>query len=222
MTTTDVRSGAGVYSRPVLALYDLLVVHFSSSLAWRCPNTRMLARYHDNVGRRHLDVGPGTGWYLERADLHDGAEVTLMDLNPNSLRTASSRLSRAGLPPEATVRADVLDAGPQTTEPFDSVGINYLLHCLPGTWSEKDRALANLAGVLGRDGVLFGSTVLGSGVRHNLLGRGLMRLYNRTGVFHNRQDDLPGLEAALGRHFEQVEVDLVGTVAVFTASRPRA
>jgi hypothetical protein len=48
---------------------------------------------------------------------------------------------------------------------------------------------------LGPNGVVFGSTILGRGVRHNLLGRGLIGFYNRKGMFPNRVDDLEGLSA---------------------------
>jgi hypothetical protein len=40
------------------------------------------------------------------------------------------------------------------------------------------------------------------------------------GIFHNREDDAAGLEAALRRRFAQVNVDVVGTVAVFSAREP--
>ena len=40
------------------------------------------------------------------------------------------------------------------------------------------------------------------------------------GIFHNREDDAAGLEAALRRSFDQVKVDVIGTVAVFSARNP--
>ena len=56
---------------------------------------------------------------------------------------------------------------------------------------------SSLCPYLASDGVLFGSTILGRGVRHNLLGRRLMRLYNRKGIFSNLEDDQRGLEQGL-------------------------
>lgn len=218
MDDREVRRGAGIYSRAVLGVYDLLVIRLSNSFAWRCPSRLMLDRYNRLLGRRHLDAGPGTGWYLGKAGLPAGAEITLLDLNPNSLDSAASRLE--GVPCRRLL-ANALDALPEGLGPFDSVGANYLMHCIPGSWQEKGVVFRRLAERLEDDGVLFGSTILGRGVRHNLAGRRLMSLYNRLGVFHNRDDDAAGLERALARAFHEHSVEIVGTVAMFTARRPR-
>ncbi len=69
---------------------------------------------------------------------------------------------------------------------------------------------------LGPNGVVFGSTILGRGVRHNVLGRTLL-VYNKKGIFCNHHDDLEGLERALAAVFSDVRVDLKGTVALFSA-----
>ena len=103
---------------------------------------------------------------------------------------------------------------------FDSIGLNYLLHCLPGALEAKTAAVArNLAGRLKPGGVLFGSTILGRGVRHNALGRMLMQVYNRQGIFANSDDDRAGLERGLAAELGSVEVEIVGAVALFSARR---
>jgi hypothetical protein len=214
----EVRRGAGVYSKPVLRIYDFLVVRLCNSLAWRCPSPLMLVQYNRLTGRRHLDVGPGTGWYLEKARLPEGAHVWLMDLNSNSLESASSGLE--GIPHNRLV-SNVLDPLPEEVGPFDSIAVNYLFHCVPGSWDEKGAAFGHLADGMVDDGALFGATILGSGVEHNLGGRALMSLYNRLGIFHNRRDDAAGLWSSLEAAFREVDVDVVGTVAVFSARGPR-
>lgn len=218
MNDKDVRRGAGIYSKPILSVYDLLVVKMSNSWAWRCPSHRMLAAYKAYMGHRHLDVGPGTGWFLARS-ITPETDLWLMDLNRNSLESAAARLGHA-----TTISAlehNVLEPLHSNIAKFDSVGINYVAHCLPGTWHEKGKAFDHLADLLNDDGFLFGSTILGKGVEHNLAGSGLMKLYNRLGIFHNVNDDLDGLQQALTRAFNEVNVDLVGTVAVFNARGPR-
>ena len=213
----EVQRGAAVYSKRVLAFYDVLVVYLSNTFAWRCHRDRMIALYNDNLGTDHLDVGPGTGWYLAHASMPTDADVTLMDLNPNSLATTSTRVGGAV---SQTVVSDVLKPLPDNIGPFDSIGLNYLLHCVPGSWQEKGIAFANLAAKLSAGGVLFGSTILGQGVHHNVPGRRLMSLYNKKGIFHNRQDDVEGLERALAQSFAEVTVEVVGTVALFRARAP--
>ncbi|WP_370645927.1 methyltransferase [Brachybacterium sp. ACRRE] len=208
------RRSARFYSRPALLIYDLVVVGISNSLAWMCPSRRMLAQYRDLLGARHLDVGPGTAWFLKHTRSGSRVDITLMDLNPNSLETASARI--ASLHPK-TITADVLEELPGSVAVYDSIGVNYLFHCLPGTWDDKGAALDHLAPHLDDDGVLFGSTILGSGVEHNALGRRLMRFYNRVGIFHNSDDDVAGLQRALEARFREVRVDVVGRVAMFSA-----
>jgi hypothetical protein len=65
---------------------------------------------------------------------------------------------------------------------------------------------------------VFGSTILGLGVVANPMARTLMRTYNRKGIFHNREDDVAGLEQQLATHFAEHRVTLRGTVALFEAS----
>ena len=70
--------------------------------------------------------------------------------------------------------------------------------------------------------MFFGSTILGTGVQHNLLGRALNALYNGPiKAFDNTADDEDGLRTALSAAFESVEITVIGTVAVFAAHRPR-
>ncbi|HET8659758.1 MAG TPA: class I SAM-dependent methyltransferase, partial [Micromonosporaceae bacterium] len=100
---------------------------------------------------------------------------------------------------------------------FGSVGLNCLLHCLPGTLADKAVALGNLKVLMRPGAPLFGSTVLVKGVRHNLLGRILVNAWNSRGIWSNREDDLDGLRAALGAHFTRYEVELIGRSAHFIA-----
>lgn len=219
MIDHETRRGAGIYSKPVLSAYDLIVVRLSNSLAWRCPSRLMLAQYNRLVGDRHLDVGPGTGWYLAHADIPRVTDLRLMDLNANSMEMTAARLSARGS--IAAYELNVLDPLPPAMGEFDSIGVNYLFHCVPGTWEDKSVAFVHLAERLADGGVLFGATILGDGVRHNLGGRSLMALYNRLGIFHNRNDDAAGLRTALERSFDNVDVEVTGTVAVFSARRPK-
>ena len=69
-------------------------------------------------------------------------------------------------------------------------------------------------------GVLFGATILGKGVELSLPARGTVAIANRRGVLSNLDDDRDGLEAALATAFSDYEVEVVGTVGLFTAQPP--
>ena len=76
--------GQADYSRLVLDLYDPLVLGPIARYVWRCPTSELLARYRQHIRSRHLDIGPGTGYFLSRSNLPNGSRVTLVD--PNSQR----------------------------------------------------------------------------------------------------------------------------------------
>lgn len=217
-SSDEVEAGQRVYTPLVLWGYDLVVLGFSNRFVWRCRSSRMLERYNSYAGARHLDVGVGTGWFLDHCTWPvETPQITLLDLNENSLSVASKRISRYS---PATIQANVFDPVDLGDARFDSIGVNYLLHCLPGDLESKAATVTSgLCPYLAADGVLFGSTILGRGVRHNLLGRRLMRLYNRKGIFSNLDDDLRGLEQGLASQLADVEVEVVGAVALFAGRR---
>ena len=165
------------YNRFLLAIYDPWVIGFMTRAVWKVPVPPAVERYRRLMGRRHMDVGPGTGYFLEKAAPPDGTEITLLDPNPNVLRKASSRL--AAMHP-TTVEADVMKPLP-VEGPFDSVALTYVLHCLRGPQSNKAVAIRNIADVLAPDGVLFGGTVLGLEERHRPQARAFLRAANLAG-----------------------------------------
>ena len=69
--------GQADYSRTVLRLYDPLVLGPVARYVWRCPSDRLTEHYRRHVRDRHLDVGPGTGYFLERSGAAPGGEVTI-------------------------------------------------------------------------------------------------------------------------------------------------
>ena len=99
---------------------------------------------------------------------------------------------------------------------FDSVGINYLLHCVPGPIESKAVALDHLKILMNPNAVLFGSTLLQGGVTRNWLATRLMDTYNTKGIFSNRYDDLDGLKRALSQRLREVSVEVVGCAALFS------
>lgn len=114
--------GQEVYSRGFLRIYDPVILGFYGNVVWRCPTSRLVEQYRRYVGHRHLDVGPGTGYFLEHARLPKDAQITLLDPNQDVQSHAARRL--AGRHP-AVIRADVLKPLPLTAgERFDSAALN--------------------------------------------------------------------------------------------------
>jgi SAM-dependent methyltransferase len=209
--------GQREYTPLFLRIYDPLILGFFTPVVWRCPTARLVDGYRRHLGQRHLDVGPGTGYFLDRAAIPDGSPVTLLDPNVNVLDHASRRLRRLDI---ITVEADVCKPLP-VRGPFDSAALNGVLHCLPGPLPRKAAAVANVAAVLAPTGVLFGASILGSSGRHTRLARNLLKVNNRRGTFDNLGDTQEGLGEILEASFERVELETVGSMAIFTATNPR-
>jgi SAM-dependent methyltransferase len=215
-TPEEVAAGHAFYTKRSLAIYDLAILGYFSRFAWRCPARRILAHYDDHVSANHLDVGVGTGYFLDKCRFPDGAggpRLALLDLSPSCLEAASRRVAR--FDPEV-VTANVLEPIDYDGARFDSVGLNYVLHCLPGDMPSKAVALDNLMALANPGARLFGATLLHDGVRRNWLARQVMARNNAHGIFSNADDSLDALQAALAERLSDVSVDVVGCVAIFS------
>lgn len=213
-TQAQVEAGQAVYTKRVLSAYDVIVLGVSNRYIWKCPTPRIEAHYNRHLSSNHLDVGVGTGYFPDRCRFpSDNPRVALMDMNPNALEFASKRIARYR--PE-TYRQNVLEEIAGTIAPFDSVAVNYLFHCMPGAMAEKAEAFDHLKQVMNPGACIFGATILQGGVQRGRAAEKLMAFYNRKGIFSNANDDLPGLESALGRRFNEVDVEVVGCVALFS------
>ena len=88
--------------------------------------------------------------------------MTLLDINRHCLARSARRLSRyQPLLCEANLLAPIA----VELEPADSIGLTYVLHCLPGRMSEKLKAIDHLrpvmskgAGCSGRRSLAVGSS----------------------------------------------------------------
>jgi len=210
-------AGQSEYTRLLLNLYDPLVLGPIARFVWRCPTTGLVERYRRHIRGRHLDVGPGTGYFLERSGLPAGSSVTILDPNRNVLRHVSRRLPQFDV---TAAEADVLKPLP-VAGPFDSAALHLVIHCLPGPLARKAAAVANVAAILAPTGVLFGASVLGNSGRHTWAARRMLGAFNRQGGFDNLADSEEGLREILSASFDHVELETIGSIAIFAATNPR-
>ncbi len=137
-----------------------------------------------------------------------------MDLNPAPLKVAAKRLRRYE---PKTHQANALEPFGLPAGTFESVGLNWLLHCLPGDMATKSVVFDHCKTVLAPGGVVFGSTVLSGGVSHTRLSRWMMDRLNRDGTFSNRDDDIDSLTTQLDQRFDSAQIEVVGAVGIFSA-----
>lgn len=210
-------AGQAGYTKLALPLYNAIVMRYTLPRLWRCPKERILRLYDENVSARHLDVGVATGYLIDHCRFPtDSPELTLMDLNSNSLAYAARRLRRYA---PRTHQANVLEPWGLPAAGFESVAMSNLLHCVPGTLREKRVAFEHAADALAPGGTLFGTTILGLDADHSKRSRKAMERMNRKGVFCNLEDRLEDLEAGLADVFPSYDVQMRGVVALFAARK---
>ena len=214
----EIGAGHAFYTKRSLAVYDLAILGFFSRVAWRCSARRILDHYNAHVSANHLDVGVGTGYFLDRCTYPVvPPRLALMDLNTACLDVAGGRVAR--FRPERYV-ANVLEPLAVDAEGFDSIGLNYLLHCVPGSIRTKAVVFEHMKALAHPGATVFGATLLHGGVRRNRMARQVMARNNRHGIFSNADDDLEGLEWALAQHLTDVGVSVVGCVGLFSGRVP--
>jgi len=208
-----VHAGQSAYTPFSLKLYDQAVLGLSCRWVWKCPSRSLLAHYQENISGNHLDVGVGTGFFLDKVSFPVPApRVVLMDLNPNSLSFCAQRIAR--YQPQVLQRnvlAPIDFDGPR----FDSLAMNLLFHCLPGSLPEKAVALDHLLPLLNPGARVFGATLLQGDVSRSLPAKGLMSLYNAKGIFSNRDDSVVALREALASRLDEVHVEVQGCAGLF-------
>lgn len=215
VTQDQVEAGQAVYGKLTLVAYDKLVLGVSCSYLWRCDAATLLARYDRLVSNNHLDVGVGSGYFLDHCRFPSRTpRVALMDLNESSLAHTAQRISRYN--PEC-YRRNVLEDMTVSGKAFNSVGMNLLLHCVPGDFAYKGRIFDHALTVMAPGAVLFGATIVSQGIKANWFARRLMNLYVRKGIFSNQHDSADALRAELEARFVDVQVEVKGCMALFSA-----
>ncbi len=202
-----------VYTPASLLFYDFAVHGLSNRFAWRCPTSKIIDLYRQQLSANHLEAGAGTGLFLNRAGkVFD--RLLLLDINPHCLSVSSRRLRR--FEPDCQ-QANLLEPLTPDLAPFTSVALTYVLHCLPGAMAEKLVVVDHLKPLMAPGATLFGATILGAAIEPNRPARALLTLYNTKGVFNNACDDLDSLVAGLRSRFAHVGVQKFGLVALFKA-----
>lgn len=214
----DVILGQAVYTPFFLNIYDIFVIRFSNKYFWRCHPYKTIELYNRNMSDNHLEIGVGTGYYLKAGNRKNNTHFGLLDLNKNSLNKTEKELSNLGIDTIEAYCHNALEKFPFTNAKYDSVAINYLLHCIPGSIKEKlDSIFNNIISSLeaGRKVTIFGSTIICDEDKHTKLSNAVMSFYQRKGIFHNQLDTYADLQSSLNSYSKDFSVELTGCVALF-------
>lgn len=212
--SNEAAAGASIYSNLLLSIYDIEVLMFELQYIFKCPLHKVMDFFNENVSGIHLDVGVGTGYFLDKCDFPvENPTIHLMDLNPNPLQKTSNRIKRYD---PVSHQYNVLEPIRADLPMFGSVSAINFLHCLPGTMLSKEMAVKNLKPFLQEGGVFFGVTVLGQGVDVGKLYKIANAIYNKKSIFCNLNDNISDLEIILDNNFKRYSVQTIGSVAFFS------
>lgn len=139
-----------------------------------------------------------------------------MDSSANPLAATSKRLSR--YKPEV-YQKDVSEPFGITAQPFDSIGMMNLLHCVPGDFKTKAVVFEYVKEVMNPKSVIFGSTILYNGIKRNTLATLAIKYYNKNGSMCNMNDSLEDLQECLRNNFSDSSVKVIGCEALFWARK---
>lgn len=209
----DARAGAAAYSKLLLTFYDIEVMGIEIPYVFKCPLAKQKDLYDKNLTDLHLDVGVGTGFFLDKCRFPgQSPRVHLMDLNRNSLAKTAARIRRYS---PVIHWWNVLEPPGKDLPVFKSISASNFLHCLPGTMAQKGLVFKHLTPHLEKGGVFFGSTVLGKGVTAGPLYRMFNAAYNRAQIFSNGEDSLEALASVLEANFQRYDLEQHGAYALF-------
>ncbi len=215
ITPERVEAGIALYSKFFLWIYDWFALGWNCRFVWQCPSFHMLEMYNKHVSANHLDIGVGIGYFMANCRFPaTNPRLALMDLSPNSLRTASRRLARYN--PEVYQR-NVLEPFNIDGAKFDSIGMVNLLHCLPGNMKSKGVVFEHAKALMNPGAILFGSTILYQGINRSPLATLILKITNRRGFMSNMEYDVEDLKDTLCYYFSESSVQIIGCEALFWA-----
>ncbi|WP_163835494.1 class I SAM-dependent methyltransferase [Spartinivicinus ruber] len=210
----QVKKSQKYFNKLSLFFYDWVLYGIISKYAWGCSTKRLDDHYANYISNNHLEVGVGTGYLLNRVRFQsEKLRLGLMDLSQSCLQKTAKAVAR--YQPEI-YQQNLLEPITESIASFDSISINYVMHCVPGSFKEKGVAFKHLKSLLNENGVLFGTTVLYQDVPKGLLARLVLAIMNRLGVFNNKQDSLEELRNCLSSNFSHVELQVEGCTAIFS------
>ena len=140
-------------------------------------------QYNKYLGRNHLEIGPGSGYFLKNKNINN---LTLIDINQDILNYSYNNLISNNY--EIKIKNhNIFNQELKLNSEFDSVGLNYVLHCIPGRIENNiDSIINNLKNK--NDYILFGSSVLNDVNLQTRLSKLELIYLNKNKVFHNTND----------------------------------
>jgi methyltransferase family protein len=217
-TTYTAADGIKAYSKLGLQLYDCLVIRGLAPHVWGSSVERFLAHYRQHLTPNHADIGVGTGYFLDRCDFGmSRPRIALIDRKPQCLAYAARRLAR--YQPE-TYLCDARQSL-RGIQPFDSISLGGVLHCLPGADFNAKASVLNALRSISRPGTkIFGYTLVNNNIHRDWRRAMTHRVLSAMQVVNFTNDNVADLSRTLSLHLTDCTIESVGSFAFFSALVP--
>lgn len=190
----------------ILNNYDYLVNNINCKYAWKCNQSVIKNLYKNNISKNHLEIGPGTGYFLKDYNFDN---LFLMDINRDILKASQDNLKINSKNINIYQHNIFEDDNKVNNLNLDSIGLTYVLHCVPG---KLDFLLNNLVKNINNNNyTIFGATVIPN--NNDFIASTELFFLNKTGVFSNYNDKMSDLEN-FGKKYP-IEFCQEGNVLVF-------
>ena len=193
--------------------YDKFVNKVNCEKVWKCPQKHIINNYRRNINENHLEIGPGTGYFLTKENLDVNLnKLTLIDVNSEILDYSRNKL-QSEYSDINILCHDLFTCEIPDSVVFNSVGINYVLHCVPGNLQTKlDKLISNLGD---NKYNLFGASVICDPLHMNPIAEYELMFLNAFGIFHNNNDTYEELDEYLNNRNLKFTLKKQGYVAIF-------
>ena len=194
-----------------IKFYDYLVNDINCNYAWRCNKTNIFDLYRKNLKPNHLEIGPGSGYFLLPKHHNKKIEnLYLMDINYPILNHSHTQLKNH-FPNVYPIKHNIFENSLKFFD-FQSVGINYVLHCVPGSLENKmEKLIENLPNNVS----IFGSTVINDYDKQTNLSKLELMFLNKFGIFNNYDDYSNSFIKFVDSNKLNFNTQIIGNVLIF-------
>ena len=198
-------------------IYDFGLYRFVSTYIWKYDSQKIIKSYKQNVSNNHLEIGVGTGYLIKNSiEPRESLTLTLMDLNESCLKKSAIELISYS---PYQIKQNILEPFANTKNTYDSIGMNYVLHCVQGDFKSKGIVFDHVYSALSDGGVFFGATILTEGVNNSFSAKILIYILNMLCIFSNNKDSFKDFSDSLNKQFMNVEINKSGSVVYWKAQK---
>ena len=186
--------------------YDYFVNNINCKYVWKCDQRYIKKLYANNITNKHLEIGPGTGYFIKKYQFNN---LHLVDINQDILNNSKKNLTN-NCQNIKIHNQNIFENNNKINEDITSIGMSYVLHCVP---NNLDRSIDKLVENVQTDNqiTIFGSTVIPN--KKDLMAMTEIYTLNTLGIFNNINHNKEQLDYIIDKYNGNIKH--VGNVLLF-------